>query len=181
MASRGSGGNMKVPTLDDDLARRAWHGRIAAERSYRYYLDASRRHRRRYVRTALSIVFGSAIIMAVSATDLVATSPGWLEWLRAGAAGLVSLSVSLLLRFNDARTVAKAESASEYFAMLGRDWQHVWQHRDEANDEANIRLLEERMYAGPDVGVDVGDKINLRCQREAIEVVKSDYGHVSPA
>ena len=168
-------------TLEQDLARRAWRGRIAAERSYRYYLDASRRHRQRYVFISVGIMFLTAIVMGVSAFNLAATPSVWLEWVRVVAAGGIAFLVSLLMGLNDARTVAKAESASEYFAMLGRDWRYIWQHRDPAEDEANIRLLEERMHSAPDVGIDIKAKINRRCQREAIDVVKADYGYAPAA
>lgn len=167
---------------EQGLARRAWFGRIDAERSYRYYLGVSRWHRRRFHATTIVILIGTTAIVLSAALPLAGESDLIREWVRAIASGFVGGAVALLMRYNDSRTVAKAEAASEYFEILGRDWVRVWQSRNTLEEnEITILVLEERMHEAPDVGVDIDEAKNERCQKEAIVVVKTEYGYPAHA
>lgn len=156
------------------LATRAWLGRLDAERSCRYYVAASKRYRRRYHITALTILIASALAGMLAWVALQTGSPV-AQWVGSGFSFVAGVAAGVLLRFNDARTLAKAESASDYFAMMGRDWAHVWLNRADPNDHTNIRVLEERMWAAPDVGITIDDELNDRCQTEAEQVVLGEY------
>ena len=163
------------------LAAKAWAGRIAAERSYRYYTAVSDKYRRRYHRTAMTIAVAS-LLAGTMAPISVATGAGAAQWAGFAFSFVAGLAVIVLLRNNDSRTLAKAESASAYFAMMGRDWTQVWTNRRDPNDANNIRLLEERMWAGPDVGIAIDEALNKRCNADAIRFVQGEYSlYAAPA
>lgn len=156
------------------LKDRAWHGRIDAERQHRYFIAIKEKYRRRFHWTAITVAASS--VMSGTLTLIARTSDAsWADLVSPAFSFIAGLSIAFLLRNNDARIVAKAESASEYFAMMVRDWRHVWVNMHDPRRAESIRLLEERMANAPDVDVGVDSKLNQRCYEEAIDVAMHDY------
>lgn len=107
------------------------------------------------------------------------SSEAWVYWLGLVVSFGAGVGVLMLIRLNDARTVAKAESAYAYFTMLGRDWQRAWESQDD--DEAYIWILTERMANSPDVGVAIDDVLNERCHVAAVKTVARGYAQHAAA
>ena len=157
---------------------RIWLGSLDAERAARYYLKISEQYQRRYQITGLSVGILTVLAGALNTGSYLAESQV-VAWLGLIASLFAGSAVVALLRFNDARTVAKAENAYHYFEMMRRDWRHAWTHW--SDDETTIRTLEERMSGGPELNMNVNKELNERCYDDAIKAVDEEYRQYAPA
>ncbi|MCY3956790.1 MAG: hypothetical protein OXG65_00670 [Chloroflexi bacterium] len=149
-----------------------WLNHIDAERSAQYYRLTSDRYRRRHSLMVSGVGVATIAAGALNTAGHL-SSQGWVYWLGLVFSFGAGAGVLMLIRLNDARTVAKAESAYAYFAMLGRDWQRAWD--SPVDDETTLSILTERMANSPEVGVAIDDQLNERCHIEAVQTVGRGY------
>ena len=163
-------------TTEESLRQQIWLGLLDSERATRYYRAAGDKYRRSYHWTAVTIALGS-ILTGASTLTAKLTDAGAAEAATVVFSIVTALAVAWLLRRNDARTLAQTQSASAYFAVMYREWRHVWDNRDDPNDASNVRVLAERMHAGPPVDMEDDEALNQACYEQAIQVVQHDFAY----
>ena len=165
-------------TTEESLRQRIWLGLLDSERATRYYRAAGAKYRRYYHRTAMSIAVGSiltgASTLGAKLTDALVAEVGTIVF-----STITALAVAWLLRRNDARTLAQTQSASAYFAVMYREWRHAWDNHEDPNDASNVRVLAERMHAGPPVDMEDDEALNQACYERAIQVVQHEFAYAS--
>ena len=161
---------------EDSLRQQIWLGLLDSERAVRYYRASSDRYRQYYHWTALAIAAGS-IATSATATGAKLSDALVLDVLAIFFSVITASAVAWLLRRNDARTHAQTQSASAYFAVMYREWRYVWDRQDDPNDASNVRVLMERMHAGPTVDMKDDEDLNQAAYEQAIKVVQQEFAH----
>ena len=158
---------------EQNLNQEIWLQILDSERWSRYYRQLAMRHRRMHSWTTLAIGFTSlatAFLAGASAfTDMVPIQVSSLVF-----GFITGFVVAYFLHQNDARVASQAEAASSHFSLMGREWRYVWNNR--AEGEANqVRVLLERMRAGPNVDIDDDEVLHQECHKEAIVIMEKEF------
>lgn len=150
------------------VTQAAWDGRLDAERLVRYYRRLADRYRCRHLVMTSSI---AVLSVGAGSTLMAAIHP----WVGITLAFVTTATAIVLMLMDFSTKAAKAAAASKYAELLANEWTHIWWNQHKSGTTERVQVIMALELAGPEVEIGEDEKLNIRCQNEAVAVVEAEY------